>query len=123
MNPNVTKLRFFLEWVRFTPYRELSLSYFIFTAAAGLFWVGWLGLGHTSRRLLLAIGCVLAASLYSVLAPGKPFGHYLLFLLFPLAFLSAFVLATLHETHLGRTGRLLLIPACLAVAVAVATIR
>jgi hypothetical protein len=113
------KVRSFLEWAPEMPLNELFFPYFLFTIGAGLLLMGLVRRGGRCWRLLLAGGAVLLASLYGVITPGFPFGHYLLFLLFPLAFQAAVVLATLYETPRGRAGRLALVAVCLGSAVAV----
>jgi hypothetical protein len=97
--------------------KELCFPYFLGTSGAGLCLLGLLRRAGRCWWLFLGDGAVLLAGLYSVFAPGFPFGHYLLFLLFPLAFLSAAVLATLLETLQGRGRRLALVGVCLAAAV------
>jgi hypothetical protein len=63
------------------------------------------------------------ASLYGIVAPGNVFENYLMFLLFPLAFLSAVILAALHEAPLGLAARRALAAVALAAAVVVPTAR
>jgi hypothetical protein len=129
------KVDYFLQWAPewltklFLPY-FLITALALITAAAGLAVMAVLcrkRLGHLdspSRRLLLLFvgGVVLGVSLYSVVLSGRPFQHYLLFLWFPVTFLAAAVLATLHEAGLGRWGRFAMVAVCLASAVAVPSV-
>jgi hypothetical protein len=136
------KFWFYLEWTLGgpkweggpdVPYAELFLPYFLITVAAGLILLGLLSLAglaglpmraaRTRWPLLLAGSAVVLASAFSVIAPGMLLSHYLLFLPFPLAFLAAAVLATLHEHPVGWAGRLALVVACLATAVTLASTR
>lgn len=50
-----------------------------------------------TRGLLCGALCLLAASFYSVVQPGNAYGHYLMLLVFPVAFLVALLLSALFE--------------------------
>jgi hypothetical protein len=131
----------YLDWVfgpKWTqgpevPYKELFLHYFLFTIGAGLLLLVLMYLcrltsmrmnrGRSCWPLFGGVGVVLLASVYSVIAPGNTFAHYLLFLVFPLAFLASAILATLYEHELGPIGRVALVVAWLMAAVAVPSAR
>jgi hypothetical protein len=117
------KFDYFLSWApEYLP--ELFMPYFAVAAGVGL--VLLLVLMRRGWRCwpLLAAGvAVLLASVYSVTVSGFPFDDYLLFLLFPVAFLAAVVLATLYEAWPGPVGRRVLVTAGLGAAVAVALVR
>jgi hypothetical protein len=102
---------------------ELFFPYFHYTIGAGLLLMGLLHLGRKCWGLLLAGGAVLLASVYSVVLPGTGFTHYLLFLLFPLAFLAAVVLAAFHEAQPRYAARVLLVAVCLVVPPAIPLLR
>jgi hypothetical protein len=115
-------LDFFQQERQRQDFDELFLPYFRNTTVAGLVLLvlvytgGLIGLsshrGRSRWPLLLAAGAALVASVYIVMATGFVLGHYLFFLLFPLAFLAAVVLATLYE-KLNWAGRLALLAVCL----------
>jgi hypothetical protein len=121
------KLLDFLDYA--PPYLiVLFYPYFRATILLGLLVLGLPGIGRTPRRLLLAGVVVLLASIYAVITPDTSFSHYLLFLLCPLAFLAAVVLAVLLEAVCApaRSGRLLrlgVVTVVLASAVAVVSVR
>jgi hypothetical protein len=117
------KFTSFLAWAPKPPFHELMLPYFLVAGVAGVLLMALVRRGGSHWRLFLAGGAVVLASLWSIITPGYPFGHYLLFLLFPLSFLAAAVLATLHQTLPRRAGQLGLVVICLAVPVATASTR
>jgi hypothetical protein len=55
----------------------------------GALCLAWLGLGRNvpiaNRRLLIFSSVLLPIAIYTALAPGRPFPHYFLFVLFPVA--------------------------------------
>jgi hypothetical protein len=117
------KVEYFLEWAPKANLDELFLPYFLSVTGAGLVLLALVDRDGRHWRLVLAAAAVLVASLYGIVAPGNDFEHYLMFLLFPLAFLAAVVLAALHEAPLGGAARRALVAVALAAAVAVPTAR
>jgi hypothetical protein len=117
----------FLQWVpRWLP--ELFYPYFRGTIVGCLLLLGVVRLRPTYRRLLLAVGVVILAGMISVITPGIGFGHYMLFLLMPVAFLSAALLAMLlegmgTERLLGRIGQLVVVVGILGWALALGSLR
>jgi hypothetical protein len=112
------KFLFFLEWAP-DKLNGLFLPYFLYTIAIGVFVLGLEERLGRCWKLLLAGTAVLLASVYSVMASGFDFEDYLWFLMFPVAYLAAVVLATIYETRPGRAGRLVLASVCLGSVVAV----
>jgi hypothetical protein len=115
------KVEYFLKWASTANLDELFLPYFLSIVGTGLLLLALVHRGSRCWRLVLAGAAVLVASLYGIVAPGNDFEHYLMFLLFPLAFLAAVVLAALHEAPLGWAVRRALVTVALATAVAVPT--